>query len=251
MYTANLMFKSQLVEEEFDKLCDSHLSLIIDDVIKNYQKVVVNQIYFEGYNLNISLTLDGNEVMITSNFQKMEIIVSCNKWEYSICYDNHPQNLFKIKEFRYQKNNKILIKNNLINPDSKKDEYLYKLNFNNHYYNIHIIDYNHSYSEKNFIKYILDKNIIDIANVNELYIVIANSNDISKINIEITNQKNYDEIFIYDGEIVKYHFTYYEDDTKKEVYYKDNDFYQKVTSVKKLNKDNIYIKKMGGRYGRR
>lgn len=253
MYTMNLKFKNELVEQEFEKLCDSHLSLIINDVIKNHQNVVINQIFFEGYNLNILLNIDEDDIIISSNYKKMETLVYCDKWEYSICYDNHPQKLLKAKDYRYHKNNKILIKKNIDNQKlkSQEKEYVYTLKINDHSFTIHFIDCNECFDEESFIKYLLNDNIIDINNVNELYMIIVNSNDISKMNIELVNQKNYDEIFIYMGKIIKYHLTYNQDGIIKEIYFKDDEFYQKETSIKKLNMDNIYVKKFGGKYGRR
>ncbi len=50
---------------------------------------------------------------------------------------------------------------------------------------------------------------------------------------------------------MKYHLTYQDGDIKKEIFLKDNKFYEKETTIKELSEDKVYIKKIGGRYGKR
>lgn len=253
MYMKNLIFKNNDVEEEFYKLCDSHLLIIIGDFIQDYQKSVVTKVYFEGYKLNVLLEADDELITISFNYRELLTYISSDKKDYEVIYDNHPHQFFTIKGYRYQKDNKVLLKENIINTDFKKKEknYSYTFYINNHCYTINIVDYEDSFNEKIFLQYILNKSLLDISNINEMYVLMVNSNDIHGLKLEIIDKLNNDILLSNRGNLEKYRISYQEDEVAKEVFLKDNKFYEKETVVKELNENNVLIKKIGGRYGKR
>jgi len=252
MYMMNLLFENKTVEEEFSKLCDSHLLMVINDLIKDYQKVMVKKIYFEGFKLNVTLIVDHEKLEIASDYKETKTYAKFSNKDYSIVYDNHPQKKFDIKEYCYQKGNKVLIKKNTINlnKESNEKKYSYILYINNHSYNINILDEHKTFNEDDFLRYVLDIYLLDINNINEMYLLICNSNDISSIVLEINNNNN-DILLSKQGTLLKYHITIINDDVKEEVFLDNNKFYKKETTTKELADDKVYIKKIGGRYGTR
>ena len=84
----NLLFENNYVEEEFNKLCDTHLLSIINGITKNYNNKKVIKVYFEGYNLNIILNLDREIVKVSSSYKEMQTYISSDKKEYSIILDS-------------------------------------------------------------------------------------------------------------------------------------------------------------------
>lgn len=247
----NLLFENHDVYEEFTKLCDTNLLSVISDITKNYHNKKIIKVYFEGYNLNVILNLDGEIVKVSSNYQEMQTYISSDKKEYSIIYDNHPHKLLAPKAYVYQKDNKVLIKKNIINPEKENMEkdYFYTFHINNHCYQIDISDYENTFNEKELTKYALSKHLSDISDINEMYSLIVNSNDLSHAKLQIIDSNNNDILLMLEGILLKYHITYKNNNVTKEVFLKDNKFYEKEITMKELNEDKVYIKKIGGRYG--
>ena len=242
-----------MIEEEFHKLCDSHLLIIINDVIKDYQKNVITRVSFEGYNLNVLIKCDDEQIKVSSNYKKMQTYVSSNKKEYVMIYDNHSHKISDVKEYLYQKNNKSLVKKNMINHDLDilEKEYSYSFYINDKCFDINLLDYHNNFDEETFLNYCLSKYILSINNIDEMYLLIVNSNDITGCKLEIIDKSNDDILLMCFKIILKYHLTYQDGDIKKEIFLKDNKFYEKETTIKELSEDKVYIKKIGGRYGKR
>lgn len=248
----NLLFENQKVNEEFNKLCDSHLLLVISDIRKYYHNAMVTKVYFEDYNLNIVIIFDGEEVTFSSNFKNMETYVSSDNWEYVKVYDNHPQKNFGPKAYLYQKNNKLLIKKNTKNNDSKENnQYFYIFNINKKSFIINIESLDNNFNEELFIKSILNDHINDINNINDVYLLLINSNDLMDTKITIIDNQIDDKIIVYRGILLSYHLTVDEGNVINEIFLQDNKFYKKETIIKELEQDNIYVKKIGGRHGKR
>ena len=174
----NLMFKDETVSNEFEKLCDIRLISIIEDFIKNYELCIVNKVYFEKFTLNILLSIDDIDTRLSFNYKEMKTYISMDKKDYIIVYDNNPKKEVSVKCYLYQKDNKTLIKNNIDNNDlsNKEKRYSYLFYINDKCYEINILDYNNSFIEEDFMKYVLSTYLISVDNIDQMYSLFVNSN---------------------------------------------------------------------------
>lgn len=246
----NINFENNDLKKEFKNLIkeESFLSLILDDLEKKYQNIIIKNIINLQDEIKICLNCDDTEITINIDLKKNQTMLISSYLSYATIYPNYFKKAYFPIGKLYTNNTRSLLNKNMVKANGIYDKInVFELIINDIKYGITITEYTRKLNSILLINALLSDEY-EINSIVDILKVIGNVININDYEIKITNLlDNISSLIIDKGELTKY-VEYNENDNYKEKIYLENDnFYIEKTTKEKIDDREVLVKKMGVR----
>lgn len=243
-------FKNNEIRKKFKNILKNQkfLTEILNYLEREYREIIVEDVVYSEKMLEVILKCDTSMVSINVDLGKNETMIICPSWPYTVVFSNYVTKSGIPVSRVYRKGERSIIDRSVKYIDSPYSKVkIYELVTPSENYNITVNEFDKPLDKDLLINNLLDSNNY-INDINDVFIIIKKTIDISSFEIKINTTKyKSDVLIVYEGSLTKYIFYKENDKYKEKIYLENNDFFSEKTIKEKIEGDNPLIKKIGGR----